>query len=53
MKYNYPQLIGKCAKCSGCNRLELDNFTGVYRCENYIEEEQKKDDCRRVIKINT
>lgn len=26
MKYNYPQLTNKCAKCMGCNRLELDNF---------------------------
>ncbi len=26
MKYNYPQLINKCAKCMRCMRLELENF---------------------------
>lgn len=23
----------KCYKCFGCNRLEDENFKGVYRCE--------------------
>lgn len=44
MKYNYPQLIGKCVKCIGCNRLELENFKGVWRCENYIEKEKTEDE---------
>ena len=26
MKYNYPQLTNKCAKCLGCNRLIDENF---------------------------
>ena len=26
MKYNYPELIGKCKNCYGCNRLELEDF---------------------------
>lgn len=34
----------KCKTCGGCNRLELPEFKGTYRCENYInfckEEEQ-------------
>ena len=47
MKYNYPQLIGKCVKCLGCNRLELENFKGVLRCENYIEKEQTEDEQNR------
>lgn len=42
MKYNYPQLEGKCVKCLGCNRLLNENFKGVWRCENHIEKEQKK-----------
>lgn len=44
MKYNYPQLIGKCAKCLGCNRLIDENFKGVYRCENFIEKEKTEDE---------
>lgn len=41
MKYNYKELTGKCKNCGGCNRLELENFRGVYRCENYIEIERR------------
>ena len=26
-----------CYSCYGCERLEQDNFNGVYRCENYIK----------------
>lgn len=36
----------KCYTCLGCNRLELESFNGVYRCENYIKgvnEDEKKD----------
>lgn len=38
MKYGYKDLKEntKCKTCLGCNRLELIDFTGVYRCENYI-----------------
>lgn len=32
------KLIGLCKNCLGCNRLENPEFTGVYRCENIIEE---------------
>lgn len=35
----YSQLIGKCANCLGCNRLEDINFRGTYRCE-YATSEQ-------------
>lgn len=47
MKYNYPPLGGICGKCRGCNRLELDNFKGVWRCENYIEEAKEEVERRR------
>lgn len=43
-QYKYAQLTGKCVKCLGCNRLELENFKGVWRCENYKEKEQIKDE---------
>lgn len=37
----------KCYNCPGCNRLENENFKGVYRCENFIlvirEEEEKNE----------
>jgi hypothetical protein len=26
-----------CYTCYGCGRLEIDNFNGVYRCDNYIK----------------
>lgn len=45
---------GICKYCSGCMRLELDDFKSVYRCkdfepaqvnwEQYIREELKKND---------
>lgn len=33
-----------CAKCLGCNRLELPNFTGVSHCKDAvsIQEEQNQ-----------
>ena len=43
MKEKYPELKGKCKTCLGCNKLEEINFTGYYRCENYVrgaEDEQ-------------
>ena len=27
-----------CNTCLGCNRLELENFNGVYRCNNYVKD---------------
>ena len=32
----YQELIGKCKNCLGCNLLELENFKGKYRCENFV-----------------
>lgn len=32
----YPELIGKCKQCLGCNQLELETFKGKYRCDNFI-----------------
>lgn len=45
MKYNYPELKGKCKECLGCNRLESEAFTGIWRCENYrkVENENEND----------
>lgn len=27
-----------CKTCTGCNRLEDENFNGVYRCNNYAKD---------------
>lgn len=27
-----------CKTCIGCNREELKEFNGVYRCKNYIKD---------------
>lgn len=32
---SYPQLIGICKTCLGCNKLELKEFKGTYQCNNY------------------
>lgn len=32
----YPNLIGVCVTCSGCNLLENINFEGKYECENHL-----------------
>lgn len=32
----------KCYTCLGCNRLELEDFNGIYRCNNYVEGSKKK-----------
>lgn len=39
------ELIGKCKTCLGCNRLELIEFKGTYRCENYIKGGNEYDFC--------
>lgn len=31
-----------CKRCIGCNRLEDENFEGVYRCINFIEWKKEK-----------
>ena len=36
----YPELHGKCLTCLGCNRLDLKDFKGVYRCDSYVEGEK-------------
>lgn len=41
MKYNYPPLEGICkiviekGLCTGCNRLELENFRGLKECKHF------------------
>lgn len=42
-KPKYPELIGNCINCLGCNRLENIDFKGRYRCPNFIENKEKKD----------
>ena len=32
---SWTSLKGLCINCLGCNRLEDENFTGVYRCKNW------------------
>lgn len=34
------ELVGKCIKCNGCERLAIPEFRGVYRCEYATEEEE-------------
>lgn len=41
----YPELIGKCKNCIGCNLLELENFKGKYRCENFVDGGKENDLC--------
>lgn len=38
----YPELHGKCPTCLGCNRLDLKDFKGVYRCDYYMEGENNE-----------
>lgn len=47
MKIKYPELIGKCKTCLGCQRLEQEDFKGVYRCQYYIENKEVTNDTRR------
>ena len=35
----YPELTGKCKKCTGCNLLEIPFFTGKEKCE--VAEDKK------------
>lgn len=48
-KYGYPELDQKrkCITCMGCNRLELKEFVGTYRCENYVGGNENGHDNRR------
>lgn len=43
MKEKYPELKGKCRTCLGCNLLERLDFTGYYRCENYMRGAEEND----------
>lgn len=48
MKIKYPELIGKCKTCKyGCQRLEQQDFKGVYRCQYYTENKEVTNDRRR------
>ena len=38
----------KCKGCLGCNRLEDENFKGVYRCPNFVPGRGEKDDKNRM-----
>lgn len=42
----------KCETCLGCNRLELMDFMGIYRCDNYIGGMTNGDDSGRNTEIN-
>lgn len=37
------KLTEKCLKCLGCNLLELENFKGKYRCENFVDGGKEND----------
>ena len=37
----YPELKGICKYCLyGCNKLEIQDFTGVNNCKNFIQNEK-------------
>ena len=33
-----------CYRCAGCNRLELENFEGIYRCNHFTQLERIEDE---------
>lgn len=39
----------KCYTCLGCNRLLLEDFKGVYRCNNYIKGAKEDEQNRNTI----
>lgn len=39
---HYKELIDKCKKCLGCNRLENPDFIGDYNCKNFVYYDAKK-----------
>lgn len=43
----YKQLKGLCKNCLGCNKLELESFTGVYRCEYATDRQVDIDELRK------
>lgn len=45
----YQEIIGKCKNCIGCNLLELENFKGKYRCENFIDGGKNEQSKNRII----
>ena len=32
-----------CEKCLGCNKLLIENFTGSYKCFNFVKGEKTND----------
>lgn len=40
----------KCDTCLGCNRLEMPEFKGVYRCDNYVDGRSTKKKCQEDLK---
>jgi hypothetical protein len=43
----YPELKGLCKNCLGCNKLELPDFTGVYRCEYAIDKQMSIEEVKK------
>lgn len=37
----YRELKGICRTCLGCNKLELEEFEGVYSCPNELSPQDK------------
>lgn len=46
----YKELKGLCKNCLGCNRLEDQNFDGVYRCEYATDKQIDVEDLRKELK---
>ena len=51
---SYPELKGICKKaienelCLGCNRLELQDFTGLEKCKYVVDPKEK---CKEILGI--
>lgn len=43
-------MFKKCINCLGCNRLELEQFNGTYRCENYVYDGRGEEKCQENLK---
>lgn len=50
MGIKYPELKGICKNCIGCNRLEIPEFSGIYRCNYATDKQLSINDIRKELK---
>lgn len=48
---SYKELQGVCKKCLGCQRLEDENFKGIWRCEYYKEAKDENRNTNEIAKL--